>query len=400
MKKETLPTIILFEKNHRNKDYLFLRFPYNDNLIHTAKKTLSAKWSRRERAWYLDNSPTNLKQIFIAFKGKAIIDNSSLGLQVKTKYRTVNKTFKIHSTKKKKAPIEFVEFLKRRRYSSNTIKTYVFFVEQFQQFIHPLDLKSVQMETITSFMNYLILTKKVASSTQNQAINALKSYFENMENWDKFSFQVERPRKERKLPKILSENEILRMIQVTNNLKHKLIICTLYSAGLRKGELLALRKEDILQDKNLIFVRRGKGKKDRTTILSHNLKELLTVYLSEFRPKYFLIESQSRGKYSSSSIDKVIKKAAKLAKIERNVTPHMLRHSFATHLLEQGLDLRYIQQLLGHGSSKTTEIYTYVSNKVLSRIKSPLDRVIEDKIIDNQNINFRLDMGDINAPYV
>lgn len=172
------------------------------------------------------------------------------------------------------------------------------------------------------------------------------------------------------------------MIQFTDNLKHKLIICLLYSSGLRKGELLSLRKEDILLDKSLIFVRGGKGKKDRTTVLSDHLKQLLKIYLQEYKPNYWLIEGVGRNKYSPSSVGRVISKAAQNAKIERVVTAHMLRHSFATHLLEQGLDLRYIQQLLGHGSSKTTEIYTHVSSKSLAKIKSPLDTFLKDKNID------------------
>jgi site-specific recombinase XerD len=400
MKKEILPTIRLYEKMHRNKNCIFLQFDYNEELIQIAKERLFAQWSQRKKAWYLKNNPDRLRQILLAFENRADVDTSSLPLHRKLIKKVPKIPQRDHSPKKMKAPVVYVEFLKRRRYSANTIKTYVSFIEQFQQFIDPLELKDSKIDKVISFMNHLILKKKVASSTQNQAINALKSYFQNIEGWDNFSFQIERPRKERRLPKILSENEILRMIQVTDNLKHKLIIGILYSAGLRKGELLALRKEDILIDKNLIFVRSGKGKKDRTTILSENLKKLLAVYLSHFRPKYFLIENQSRRKYSSSSIDKVIKKAAKLAGIERNITSHMLRHSFATHLLEQGLDLRYIQQLLGHGSSKTTELYTFVSNKALSQIQSPLDRFLNDKLSDKQRINANFDKGNINTPYV
>lgn len=195
----------------------------------------------------------------------------------------------------------------------------------------------------------------------------------------------------------MTEIEVLRMIQVTDNVKHKTILCVLYSAGLRKGELLNLRKQDIFFDKNLIFVRGGKGKKDRTTVLSENLKKLLTIYLRDYKPNYWLLESATRSRYGASSVAKIVKRAAKLAGIERTITPHMLRHSFATHLLEQGLDLRYIQQLLGHGSSKTTEVYTHVTTKSLSKIKSPLDTFLESQNSQNQNINPRLDMDDIKS---
>lgn len=401
MKKSSLPIIKVTQKYHRDINRLFLTFEYNNRIKSIIKSKLSAFWSRSNKGWYVENNPTSLRLLFQELKGMAQIDTSELPF----KRKSMNiKAFspKVHQANMPEIKVssEFLEFLKRRRYSASTIKTYSSFLLQFQRYIYPKKLGDVQLKDIISYMNYLVNEKKVAPSTQNQAINALKSYYENILKWEKFTHQIERPRKEKRLPKILSEHEILRMIQMTDNLKHKLIICTLYSSGLRKGELLALRKEDILYDKNIIFVRGGKGKKDRTTVLSKNLKKLLELYLTEYKPKYFLIESKSRGKYSASSIDKIIKKSAALAGIQRNITSHMLRHSFATHLLEQGLDLRYIQKLLGHGSSKTTELYTYVSNKVLSQIISPLDRFTKDKTTDKQHYTFELNKGNINTPYV
>jgi integrase/recombinase XerD len=165
------------------------------------------------------------------------------------------------------------------------------------------------------------------------------------------------------------------MLAVAGNIKHQVIIGLLYSAGLRRSELVYLRKSDILEDKELIFVRGGKGKKDRTTILAESMRDRLQRYYRLWNPNYWVLEGPRRRQYSATSILKVVKKAGQMAGIARNVTPHMLRHSFATHLLEQGVDLRYIQQLLGHGSSVTTEIYTYVSNRALANIKSPLDQL-------------------------
>jgi site-specific recombinase XerD len=209
-----------------------------------------------------------------------------------------------------------------------------------------------------------------------------------MEGWDRFTYAIKRPRKENKLPKVIGERDVLRMIQVCDNMKHKLILAMLYAAGLRLGELLNLRKCDILTDKSIIFVRGGKGKKDRTTLLAEHLKPLLYQYMKDYRPNYWLFEGPNRAQYSASSVNKIIKTMSKKAHLQQNISAHMLRHSFATHLLEQGLDLRYIKQLLGHGSSKTTEIYTHVSSKALANIKSPLDTFLNTqhtdlKLIDN-----------------
>lgn len=384
--KKNLPKIRVESKYYRDSNYLFLYFTYDSALLSIAKTKLYGRWSQTHKAWYILNNPKNLKAIFKEFKGAANIDVSRLPFKKEVPQKKITQRDS-KKTETFKAPPEFINFLIRRRYSLNTQKCYISFLKQFQEFISPIKLNDADFNNIQSFMNYLVKERQVSASTQNQAINALKCYFENMLGWETLTYKIERPRKETRLPKVLSEQEVLRMIQVTHNIKHKMIICALYSAGLRKGELLNLRKEDLSFDKNIIFVRGGKGKKDRTTVLSENLKKLLQVYFSEYRPNYWLLESTRRKPYSGSSISKVVSKAAKEANINRVITPHMLRHSFATHLLEQGLDLRYIQQLLGHGSSKTTEIYTHVSTKSLAKIKSPLDRFLETQNTDIKHIN-------------
>ena len=165
------------------------------------------------------------------------------------------------------------------------------------------------------------------------------------------------------------------------------LIVTIYSAGLRRSELINLRKQDVDFDKSIIFIRGAKGKKDRITLLSNTNAELLKKYLQQYSPNYWMFESPDRKKYSTSSIAKVLNQATVKAGLNKKVTPHMLRHSFATHLLEQGVDIRYIQNLLGHESTKTTEIYTHVSKKSLANIKSPLDRIFESKQQDNNNLH-------------
>ena len=204
-------------------------------------------------------------------------------------------------------------------------------------------------------------------------INAIKFYYEVVKEMPNRFYSVERPRKEFKLPKVISKEEVKRIIANTNNIKHKCIVSLLYSAGLRRGELLNLKMEDIDSKRMLIRVNSGKGNKDRFTLLSENVLNDLRTYYLKHKPQKWLFEGLKGLQYSAGSVKEIINNAAIKAGIKKDVSPHMLRHSFATHLLENGTDLRYIQTLLGHSSSKTTEIYTHIAVSSFNLIKNPLD---------------------------
>jgi len=234
---------------------------------------------------------------------------------------------------------------------------------------------------------HLIRNEKISYSQQNQRINAIKFYYEHVLGFRKENYLIDRPRKEFHLPKVISEKEIMAILKALSNLKHKTILATIYSAGLRRSELINLRKQDLLLDKNLLFIKGGKGNKDRVTILSKQLKGVLMKYIEEEKPNYWLFEGVNRKQYSATSIRNILNFAVRKANINKKVTPHMLRHSFATHLLEQGTDLRFIQELLGHSSSKTTEIYTHVSNRSLAKIQSPLDVIIDYNYMNNKQLD-------------
>jgi integrase/recombinase XerD len=188
-------------------------------------------------------------------------------------------------------------------------------------------------------------------------------------------YEIERPLKARKLPMVLSEEEISNILSVTTNLKHKSILVTIYSCGLRLSELLNLKITDIQSDRHLLLVRDAKGNKDRTTLLSDTTLQLLRKYYLQYRPKEYLFEGLGGGPYSGKSIQHILQHSLAKAKICKPATPHTLRHSFATHLLENGTDLRYIQTLLGHSSPKTTELYAQVSTRSLKDIKSPIEKL-------------------------
>ncbi|MGW8316960.1 MAG: site-specific tyrosine recombinase/integron integrase [Bacteroidales bacterium] len=276
-------------------------------------------------------------------------------------------------------PEGYLEKLERKKYSSNTVKIYSSYMMDFVRTFHNRRLENITPDQINQYLLGLIIIYHISPSQQNQRINAIKFYYEKVLGREKAYYELERPRKSRKLPKVLSEQDVISILDSIPNLKHKAIAMTLYSAGLRRSELIHLRKHDIDFHRKTILIRDGKGKKDRTTLLSEALTSFLKEYLEEYKPNYWLFEGINRKPYSGSSIARIVEKAGLRAGIDKKVTPHMLRHSFATHLLEQGIDIRYIQTILGHESSKTTEIYTHVSKKSLANIKSPLDTILARK---------------------
>lgn len=224
------------------------------------------------------------------------------------------------------------------------------------------------------YLVWMIDSKGASSSHQNQAINAIKFYLEHVLGYPTQYFVIDRPVKEKTLPQVLSKEEVGSILKQVRNTKHLAILTAIYASGLKISELINLKVGDIDSQNMRLWIRQGKGKKDRLTILSPTLLELLRVYYKKYKPKDWLFEGPG-GPYSASSIRKVLHRACKKAGIRKKVVVHTLRHSFATHLLEQGVNLRYIQELLGHTSSKTTEIYTHVSSRQLVGIASPLDQM-------------------------
>jgi site-specific recombinase XerD len=281
-------------------------------------------------------------------------------------------------------PEEYVNLLIRRRYSENTIRVYSSLFEEFINFYPDKAPKDITESDIRKYQDYLVKKRKISTSTQNQAINAIKFYYEKVLGREKGDYYIERPRKENRLPKIISETELLKLLKATENIKHKTIITMLYSSGIRRGELLNLRIHDLDFEKKIIFVSGGKGNKDRTTILADKAILVLKKYLEMYKPNYWLFEGLDRKPYSPTSVLSILKKSSLKAGLNKIVRPHMLRHSFATHMLEQGVDLRFIQTLLGHSSPKTTEIYTHVTKFSLAKIKSPFDAIFDSKVSNDR----------------
>lgn len=273
----------------------------------------------------------------------------------------------------KQLPSGYMELLLRKRYSRSTITSYTKYFKDFLNYFVEEDLKAISYNQINSYLLEMIQNKNISISQQNQRINAIKFYYEKVLGRKKEYYRISRPRKEFKLPTVLTLKEIELLFQGCTNLKHKCILMTIYSGGLRRSELISLKIADIDSQRMLIKVCGAKGKKDRYTLLSERLLSELRVYYKEYRPKQYLFEGQNGGPYSATSIERICSNAVGKARIMKHITPHSLRHSFATHLLEQGTNLRYIQELLGHSSTKTTQIYTRVASNALMKIRNPLD---------------------------
>ncbi|MBL7900568.1 MAG: tyrosine-type recombinase/integrase [Bacteroidia bacterium] len=261
-----------------------------------------------------------------------------------------------------------------RRYSVSTIKTYIEGLILFLRYMAEKPIEAINNEDLLDFDRNYILAHHLSPSFQNQVINAVKLFFARIELRSLHLERVFRPKRAKVLPNVLSKEEVKAILEALNNSKHRCMLSLIYSCGLRCGELLNLKPNDLDTNRGLVIVRMGKGRKDRIVPLSPKIHELLKSYSSVYPSVDYLFEGQKAGeKYDERSLQQVLKKAVNIAGISKPVTLHWLRHSYATHLLESGTDLRYIQELLGHRSSKTTEIYTHVSRSMIQSIVSPFD---------------------------
>ena len=259
-----------------------------------------------------------------------------------------------------------------KRYSPSTVSTYLSCLTHFFNFHKTKNPETLSKQDILYYLEFLV-KKGYSKSSQNQYINSIKFYYEKFLEREKQYYFIDRPIKDKKLPIVLSKEEVQSLFNQVYNLKHKTILVLIYSCGLRISELINLKINDIDTQRMLIQIRNSKGNKDRQVQLAEQIHQLIKRYNNEYNPKQFLFNGLNSFQYSTASIQKIIKRAAIKADIRKNVTPHNLRHSFATHLLEDGIDIRYIQTILGHSNIQTTQIYTHVSSRHLKNIKNPTD---------------------------
>ena len=372
-------SVVLEKIWHRNEARLIVRFNFDKNIVADLRLLENRTFSKSLNAWHVPDTEDYLKKIEVIlnkhqanvkyhsdFK-KAVMPPIAAPLKPWEKLALVNDDIK-------KEVNRLRLWMQSKRYGRSTIDTYCDCLTTFFRYFAHKPVSEINNNDLIEFNNSYILANHFSASYQNQVINAIKLFFKTIVNKNLEVELAHRPRREKVLPNVLSKEETKAILNALRNLKHKAMLSLVYSCGLRRSELLNLKLKDIDSNRKLIVVRQAKGKKDRIVPLSEKILILLRDYYKAYKPKYWLFEGQATDEhYDERSLAKVLENAVNKAGIGKPVTLHWLRHSYATHLLENGTDLRYIQEILGHSRSTTTEIYTHVSTKGIQNVVSPFD---------------------------
>lgn len=371
------PALTIHSIEHKGKMFGLIMFKYHPGIYKRLLDLPYVKYSQTYKRFVTHLDTRHLDRLLYDL---APMFQVNLDAKVEIEDMTLLKKFWEQSYLKGQyisCPDAYLESLKLKNYSINTIRTYHnMLLRYFNHF--PVDLSIINSygaEEINEYHRQMIQCKKYSFSTINQSINAIKYYYKEILQKPLSLEQLNVPKKEKPLPKVLTPDQLSAVISQIDNIKHKSMVLLAYSSGIRIGELLNLKVEDLDFDRRMLHIRGAKGRKDRYSILSNTVIEMLKQYIKAYGPKAYLYEGQHGGRYSNSSVQKLWKRALRAAGISETYNFHCLRHSFATHVLENGTDIRFIQQLLGHRSSRTTEIYTHVSNRYITNIKSPGDEV-------------------------
>jgi integrase/recombinase XerD len=367
---------------HKGQQVIQIHFERQEALQASLKQLPACRWSATMRCWYVPNKPAYFRNILELGRKFGYVDFREVLQAEKSKTDPIPfasakpKALKnvLLQQEHLQALEQFKVHLATERYSPNTIKVYTEAMRVFLKFNKEKTLAEMDEADVIRFNHDYILANQHSVSYQNQMINGIKLFFARVAGSKMKPELIRRPRTEKKLPHVLSKEEVKAILEAHSNLKHRAMLSLMYACGLRRGELLNLRLTSIHRDRQVIEVRQSKGNKDRFVPISPKVLSILETYYKAYKPKVYLFEGEKQGEmYSEKSLQSVLKQAVEKAQLEKPVTLHWLRHSYATHLLEAGTDLRYIQELLGHKSSKTTEIYTHVSSQALQKIPSPFD---------------------------
>lgn len=403
------PVITLRPLLHRGGEQIGICYEKNSSLNTMIRNQIGAKWSETHKCWYIPLSRENYRKLYNTMVGKAAIEVKELRKYLETRKMPVlttqanpdEQTPGVLADRRKKAdpPLtnSFIAAINKhvipamqqqlilKAYSPSTIRTYSNEMTQLLTALKDIPADRLKPEHLKRYLVYCYETLGLKENTLHSRINSMKFYYEQVLKREKFFWEIPRPKKQLILPKVLSENELARLFNALENLKHKAMLFTAYSAGLRVSEIAALKIKHIDSSRMQIFIENAKGKKDRYVNLSPVLLDILRVYFANYkpRPKEYLFESEQTGKaYPTRTIQRIFQLAKEKARISKTVGIHSLRHSFATHLLEKGTDIRYIKDLLGHFNIKTTERYLHVTKQQLVNIISPLDDLWKTGKID------------------
>jgi len=396
-----MSVITLLLKEHKGEERLFVEFTYDKKINDAIRQVPGIKWSQSNKRWHLPAEKDSVAALQEKINSLAVVDTSFLKKQLEEKKKSKNtgvislvhsdNGIVIQSPQKISAnsnPHETIypanahvillmrQHLLLKAYSPSTIKTYLNEMGQLLQILGNLPADELKPEQLKRYLVYCYEKLGLKENTLHSRINALKFYYEQVLGREKFFWEIPRPKKPLLLPKVLSEDELGNLFNAMGNIKHKAMLFTAYSGGLRVSEVAALKIKNIDSGRMQILIERAKGKKDRYVALSPVLLDILRSYIKKYkpRPSFYLFESEQTGTaYPARTIQRIFQLAKENAGIQKDVGIHSLRHSFATHLLEKGTDIRYIKDILGHFNIKTTERYLHVSKKDLVNIISPLD---------------------------
>ena len=407
-----LPLIVLQPIQHRNQIWIAIMAPLLQNINNLLRQLPAIKFSKTHKCWLVPLSRENYKTLYHQLMAFAQLDTgamkkwfteNSAATNIKPvaelpveKKKPINKNHTIikaaaeplknnteallPSTLNSALLREMLQLLQLKSYSESTQRTYIGEMAQFLQHIKKQPAESFTVKRLKDYLQYCYATLKLTENTIHSRMNAMKFYYEQVLKRDKFFWEIPRPKKRTILPKVISEEKIIKALFGVENIKHKTILVTAYSAGLRVSEVVSLRVTDIDSDRMQIAIRGAKGKKDRMATLSLFALQLLREYVTLYKPKIYLFEGLDKDKhYSSRSAQTIFNNAIIGLNLPESISFHSLRHSYATHLLENGTDIKYIQDLLGHSDIKTTLRYTHVSIKALAKIESPLDKIMRKK---------------------
>ena len=399
-----METVTLKPLLHNQAENIGIYFANIESLNRAVRSIKNSRWTRTHKCWYVELNKEKHIEIATAFKGLATINQTALYDYLLAKKKackqepqntvtqlikppgkqiSVYKSNKIHPINSHVLPA-MEQQLKLKAYSRSTIKTYLNEMAQLLQTINNIPADELTPEHLKRYMVYCFETLLLKENTLHSRINAMKFYYEQVLGREKFFWEIPRPKQSLHLPKVLSEREMGKHFKSIENIKHKAIVFTAYSAGLRVSEVVNLKIKDIDSGRMTLFIEKAKGKKDRIVNLSPLLLDILRSYLRQMKtkPQHYLFEGEIPGEpYSIRSAQQIFHEAKRKAGIQKEISFHGLRHSFATHLLEKGVDIRYIKDILGHFDIKTTERYTHVSKRMLVNISSPLDDLFSRGVI-------------------
>jgi integrase/recombinase XerD len=371
---------------HRGESRILVKFPYNQTWINRLRKTTDAKWSKTLQAWHIADTVEHRIKCKIALEHEAWKtreEKLTAAHKTKTKnLKAVNYLGKLIDSINAHIIPKVKQHLILLAYSPSTIKTYTNEISIFLQHIGKRNADTLTTDNLKAYLHYCLEKLHLSENTIHSRLNAIKFYYEQVLKKEKLFWEIPRPKKPLQLPKVLSETELKKLFDAANNLKHKAILFVAYSAGLRVSEIINLRLQDIDREREQLFIHCSKGKKDRYVRLSPLVLDVLEQYykLSKVKPINYLFEGMEKGKpYTIRSAQQIFSDCKNKAGIIKSLSFHSLRHSFATHILEKGVDIRFIKEILGHFDIKTTERYLHIRRDVLINIESPIDSLYKSK---------------------